>query len=498
MNASRGVLRRRIAVGIVIAVLAIAALRDFGRLGDALPWKTMDDFPDFYCAGKAIDRGASPYTYEPLRTCEHRVNAGNTFRGRLFAANPSIAVPAPQPPYDFAPFTTLARLPFGVARIIDAAAILVAVALCAVALVPLGVPLELALAALALSTGYAELNTGQLVPFALLALTLCGLLLSRGRDAYAGVLAALTAIEPTAGVPVIIATLAFVPRARASVIATIVVLAFGSFAIVGPRALLDYVTGVLPAHAGSELHFPFQYSLTYVLAAAGASPAVAQLGGAISYIVFMVAGLVLAPRVSAALRHRELLVFIPALCAVIAGPFVHQEELCFALPALLIFTIGARGPQRAVAALALCLLAIPWIAVWGTKQLFLASLFVCAVILLRAGIELPIGAVALCAIAALVYIFELHPPSLPVPHAGAESIYARNALVQNEWRDYTQARSTRDPLWLAIKLPSWAALLAALVIACSNSRLPPASDANLESSRERRDRQPGLPRARTD
>ncbi len=490
---------RRYVIGIVVTLLAVAALRDLSRLGQALPWRTMDDFPDFYCAGEALDRGASPYTYEPLHACEHRVNAAGTFRGRLFAANPSIAVPAPQPPYDFAPFMAFARLPFGVARRIDAIAILVSVALCAAALLALGVPFDVALAALALSAGYAELNTGQLVPFSLLALTLAGLALSRGRDVLAGVLAALTAIEPAAGVPVIVATLLFVPRARTAAVVAIAVLAFGSLAVAGPAALLRYLTAVLPAHAGSELHFPFQYSLTYVLAAAGVPPAVAQISGGASYLVLLLAGLWLAPRAAAALRHRELLVFVPALCAVIAGPFLHQEELCFALPALLVLTAGARGRERVVASLALCLLAVPWILVWGTKQLFLASLLACAVILLRSAIDLRIAAAALCAIAAAIYAFELHPPHLPVPHGGSLPSYAPNALVQSEWRAYTQARSTRDPLWLAIKLPSWGALLAALAIAArSGSRFPPASESNPESLREMRDPRPESPRARRD
>ena len=69
----------------------------------------MDDFPDFYCAGWALDRGANPYTYEPLHTCERRVNVGDTFRGQLFARNPWVAFPAPLPAYDFFPFMALGR-----------------------------------------------------------------------------------------------------------------------------------------------------------------------------------------------------------------------------------------------------------------------------------------------------------------------------------------------------------------------------------------------------
>ncbi|HXO17760.1 MAG TPA: hypothetical protein VN909_06280, partial [Candidatus Dormibacteraeota bacterium] len=138
--------RRQLAVGIVIAVLALAALRDVIRLGDASPWRTMDDFPDFYCAGWALNAKASPYLYEPLRACEHRVNTGDTFRGKLFAGNPGIAIPAPLPGYDFLPFMALARLPAGQARALDAAAILASVLLCALALAGLGIPLEVAAA----------------------------------------------------------------------------------------------------------------------------------------------------------------------------------------------------------------------------------------------------------------------------------------------------------------------------------------------------------------
>ena len=487
-----------LAIAVVLLVLAVAALRDLSRMGEASAWRTMDDFPDFYCAGWVLNRGASPYTYEPLHSCEHRVNVGETFRGRLFASNPGIAVPAPQPPFDFLPFMGLARLPFTDARTIDGVAILVSVALCVATLAGLGLPWELSAAALALSTGYAELNTGQIAQFALLALVLCGLALARKHDVIAGILAAFTAIEPTAGVPVIAAALLFVPRARAAVIVTVLVLALCSIALVGVRGFAGYFTAVLPAHAGSELHFPFQYSLTYAAASLGAAPAAARLAGAMSYLVMVVVGLILATRTSAALRRRELLVFLPALCAVIGGAFLHQEELCFALPTLLVLAIATQGRMRIAAAFALCVLSIPWILVWGSKQLFLASLFVCAVILLRLRLDLRIAFGSLCVIAAAMYAFELHPPHLPVPPRAALGAYAPNQLVQVEWRDYAQARSTRDPLWLAIKLPTWIALLAALGLAARCSlRSPPASESSPESSRENRDPAPESLRART-
>ncbi len=462
--------RVRLVVGVLLAVLAIAALRDLARLGDALPWRNMDDFPDFYCAGDALDRQMSPYFYEPLHACEHRVNAGETFRGKLFARYPAVAVPAPQPPFDFPPFMALAHMPFGTARIVYAVAIIVAVATVAAGLAALGVPLDLALASLVLSAGYVQLNSGQIVPFALLALVLCGLALARGRDAIAGFLAALTAIEPTIGLPVVIAVLLFVPKARWTIAVTAVLLGGIALELVGLRGLSLYLTQVLPAHAVSELRFPFQYSSTYVLTYVGAPLELARSLAALLYVLGVTAGVWLAPRVARTLDSRTLLVFLPALFAVSAAPFLHQEELALAIPAALVLATRTRGREQVVAAIALCVLSIPWIVVWSAKPLFLASIFVCAVILLRLRIDGRVTLTTLCALAAAIYVFELHSPQLPLPSATALRVYAPDEIVQAAWRDYAQARATNDPLWFVVKLPAWASLLAFVALAALHAR----------------------------
>lgn len=456
--------RRAVLLGVLIAALAVAALRDVSRLGEASPWRNMDDFPDFYCAGWALDAKANPYTYEPLHTCEHRVNIGDTFRGRLFHGDPVVAVPAPLPAYDFLPFMATARLPFEVARDLEAVAIVGAVVLGVLGLTGLGIPIAAAAAALLLSTAYVELNTGQVVPFALLALILCGLTLARGYARLAGVLAVLTAIEPVVGLPVMLAMLLYVPRARWPVLATAAIFALIAVVTVGPSALWEYATRVVPAQAASEVHFPFQFSLTYALARAGMSATVARVAGSISYFVLLALGLWLAPRAYRVLRRRELIVFIPAFCCAVAGPYLHQEELCLALPALLVLAVATTGRARIVFTIALCVLSVPWILVWGIKQLFLAALVCCALILWDLRIPRWPAIAAFCAIAATIYAFELHPPRLPVPSATVAQSYSATALVQDEWRVYAEQRSTSDPLWFAIKVPTWGALLATLIL----------------------------------
>jgi hypothetical protein len=456
-------------VAVVLLLLGFAALRDFTRLGDASPWRNMADFPDFYCAGRALGHGDSPYTYEPLHTCEHEINSGGAFRSAFFAANPALAVPAPLPAYDFPPFVVLARLPPERAAVLDATAILVAVLLSALALCRLGIPLSLVVAALALSTAYMELNAGQVVPFALLALALAGLALARRQYHLAGVLSVFTAIEPVIGLPVVLATVLFVPRARWSVAVCATLFAALAFRLVGTTTLLQYLTAVLPAQSVSEVHFPFQYSLTYLLARVGVPSGMAAFGGAISYIFMVAFSLALAPAVSRRFARPELMVFIPALGSIVGGTYLHPEELCFAIPALLVLATVTHGTTRTVLALALCAVAIPWILVWGTKQLFLASIFVCFVILFRLRVDLRVAIMSLCAVAATIYVFELHPPSLPVVQAALQP-YAPNALVQEEWRYYAAQRTSSDPLWLAIKVPAWAALIAGLVVAANAQR----------------------------
>lgn len=425
----------------------------------------MYDFPDFYCAGEALDAAKNPYTYEPLRTCEHRVGTNPSF-----ASNPSLAVPAPQPPYDFPFFMALAKAGFSNARAIYAAGIVAAVLASALILWRSGVPLDVALLALALAPGYQELAAGQIVPFALLFLVLTGWMLVRRRDALAGVFAGLTAVEPHLGIAVALAVLLFVRGARWSVIGTCAALAALGLTVTRVPGFVSYFTAVLPAQAWAEVRFPPQYSLTYLLHVAGVPDALALQLGAVSFLLLLIAGLGMAPKISAQVQRRDLLVYFPAATTVIAGAYVHVIELCFAIPAALIFACFSQGLRRSIAASAVSLLTVPWIAAWGVKKLFLAAVFVTAALLYRLRV-IPAVAVGVTAlIAATLYLFELHPPWLPTAPSLAATSYASQALVQTEWRSVAQSLDAHDPFWLAIKLPGWCGLAAIFILGLSEYR----------------------------
>ncbi|HVN69196.1 MAG TPA: hypothetical protein VMU38_06070, partial [Candidatus Binatia bacterium] len=263
-------------------------------------------------------------------------------------------------------------------------------------------------------------------------------------------------------------------RARAAVAASALALAVASAVLVGPGGLIEYFTAVLPAHADAELYFPFQYSLSWLLGSLGVAAGAAKLAGTASYIAFSAVGLMLAKTTSVALRRRELLVFVPALSSLVGGRFLHQEELCFAIPALAIFSIAARGRSRVVAAAALCIVALPWLLVWPTKGLFLASIFVCAVILIRLRIDLRIAVPILAVVAAAIFALQSQPPMLWPPPPGSEQpVYAANELAQDSWVGYINSLNGVNLSWLYVKIPTWIALLAALGVASYCSRRGP-------------------------
>ncbi|MGC9991857.1 MAG: hypothetical protein ABSD52_05610 [Candidatus Cybelea sp.] len=448
---------RKIVLIFAFGLLGIAALRDFTRLGDALPWHRLYDFQDFYCAGEALDRHADPYRYEPLHACEHRVNQSDAYRH-----DPNRIVPAPIPPYDLPPFELAARMGFPAARTIDVIAILLAVAVAIGGLVSIGIPLDLAALALVLPAGYLLLDAGQIVPFALAALVLCGVALALRRNVIAGVLAALTMIEPHLGLPVWISVVLLVPRSRPAAVVTGVLMALAGVLVVGPAGAIEYLSRVLPAQAAAEAGYAYQYSLTYLLVTAGLPQGAALAAGQLSYAAVLAVGIWLGSKLATTLHRRELVAYFPAACSVIGGAYVHMVDLAIAVPAALVLATYSRAASRTIATLALCLLAVPWIDVWITKKLFLSSLFVVAAILFRQGLAPAVSVGAFAAIAAAIYCFELRPPA---PFAALTAMTAARPgdLAQQAWRTYVLALRTAALPWLAIKIPTWAALCGLLV-----------------------------------
>ncbi len=454
-------MRGRSLTGLVAVVfmtlLAAAALRDFSRLGPAAPWNQLYDFGDFYCAGSALNQRADPYRYEPLHRCEHAVNRTDAYR-----FDPQRTLPAPLPPYDFAPLVVLARAPFSTARLLDAMAIVAGVTASILLLSKVAVPIDIAALALALPAGYVLLAAGQVVPFALLAVVSCGVALQRQRNVLAGVLAALTLIEPHLGLPVWVAILLLRSKCRVAAVTTAVALLCVGVALVGPATFAEYVGRVLPAQAAAEHAYVYQYGLTYLLTAVGVPLRMASPLGDLSYFVMLAFAVLAGNRVANALRRPELLVFVPAACSVIGGPYVHMVDLAVAVPAALVLAIALSGAQKTAAAIAVALLAIPWIPVWIAKKLLLATLFVVIALLGRLHVGKPLWAASVAAIAVALYLLELSPPA---PLVGKTiGTFAGTDLAQSAWAAYIAQLGHPSVLWLFVKVPTWIAMAILLVL----------------------------------
>jgi len=241
-------------------------------------------------------------------------------------------------------------------------------------------------------------------------------------------------------------------RARGAVAVAMGVLV-GVAAIVAPAQSLEYVARALPGQALAEVHFPYQYSLTYVLGLFGVPPQVAVYAGNASYVTLALIAIPLGQNLSNKFNRPEMLAFIPAAAVVLGGPYMHMVDVCFAVPAALVLATDSRGRTRIAAAAAVCLLAVPWIVVSQLQQLFLLSVFVCAFTLWRLRIPLLPAATILAAITVALYSFQLHPaPFL----AGRGPLYnSPDELAVTAWQVIVESTVAPVAPWLTIKIPTW-------------------------------------------
>lgn len=284
-----------------------------------------NDFPAFYCAGKALLAHADPYALEPLRSCEHALPHGSDLPSQY-------VTPAPLPPYALDLFALLAQLPYRIAAWVAFAALALASLLLALALGRVTrIPSGAIACALLLSAALASVVYGQIPPLVTLFVVLCGVALLRGDDAAASVCAALATIEPHVGLPVAVSLFFLRPGTRAWLLGLGVAFAAAGALAVTPHGWVEYVTSVLPSHARAELLAVDQFSLSHVLARAGLPDRIALLAGSLSYLLTLALGVV-AARIASRRLDAAAIAYVPAATALLAGTFVHEIQLVAALP----------------------------------------------------------------------------------------------------------------------------------------------------------------------
>jgi hypothetical protein len=407
-----------------------------GVYGHDGPLANPDDFRGFYCAGAAVDGRRDPYRVQPLWACELAA-----LRSNGLPLGDARVMPAPLPPYALTLFAAVALLPFPVAALAWLAVVLAAIVLSAALTARLtGFPLPLTVLALAPAQICESLWLGQIVPIVICALCAAAFALRARRYGWAAAALLTATIEPHVTLPACCAAFLFVPAIRRPLAFGAATLGALSLLAVGPSAVLEYVTGVLPLHARSEIvNYGAQYSLTSLLWAYDVAPGVALHAGEASTVVFATAGIVLARRLARRFEDDAYLAAVPCAAVLLGGAYIHIHQMAIALPAVLLLAsrLEARSGWRAGLYVAIACLAMPWLTLLA---------------------QAPIAD---------------HLPAAAPPRAVALTRPAPGDLAELPRTRYIEAVVARyhHPVWLdtLVKLPTWAALLFALALACAMS-----------------------------
>jgi hypothetical protein len=419
----------------------------------------MGDFRAFYCAASVAAHGGNPYHTQPLRACEVSIVSK-----AFLEKNPNVTIPAPLPSYAIAALIPFSVLPFAVAAGLWAMLLLCGCVVCVAATARVArVSWETALAVFALPLVMLSLPFGEVVPAALALICAGALFASKGLWRYAALCAAGAMIEPHLGLPVCLALVLWVPRARLTLALALALMGALSLVAVGPAANVEYFSTVLPAHALSEITRDTQYSLSAVLAAVGVAQPLAVRIGALEYLAMLVLGVAVAQRLARTTGNAAFLVVTPPAFAVFGGTFIHVTQIAVALPCALLFGTVAARRERIVAFIALLLLAVPW--AWAISPALLVAPFVPIGYMVWRYWSAPRFALV-AALAGVGVIFGLSQLAAYAPHVPVHAVQPALSPVLPEasWRTFTEKASTNSAAaWIA-RLPTWIGLILLLAL----------------------------------
>ncbi len=345
-------MRRFLLIAALLAIVfgAATVLRAVRHPGQSLDTSGYAlDFRVIYCGAESARLGRDPYVVEPLRACEHRI--------RRESGEPDWAVsPLLLPSYAIAAFVPLTWLPYGTAKIVWLELLLLGVVVAAAALGSILQKPSLAVfLALLPTVGILNFVSGEPVSLAIGALCLAAYLVQREHYGWAGFVAALALVEPHVALPAIVALFLLVPATRWPLVFSLLAIGLFGLGTFGLARNVEYFALALPVQARAELPASDQYSLAHVLYLFGAAPAVALVLGWLSYVVTMLAGVLLARRLAPQMERPGLYVLLPVATAMLGGPYVHIGQLAAALPAALLL-----APFSWFARLAVGLLVVRW------------------------------------------------------------------------------------------------------------------------------------------
>lgn len=376
-----------------------------------------------------------------------------------------VSEPAAIPGYGLVPFMLLALVPFALAKwiwlLVSCAAFGVAVAagsrlssLPAVAIFGL----------LFVPVAMLNVSTGQVTVFTIAAIFLCGIALRARRPKLAAFCALGSLLQPHIALPLLLGLVVLVPRTRAILIASGVVLGAVHVAVLGLQPAIAYFSRVLPAMSRAELIAADQYGSVWWLHAAGVPAAWAAGVADCAYVLALLLGIVLAWTALRRYMDPALAAVLPVAVALPFAPYLHDIELGAALGAPLAMLRATPGDRRWSAIAVLC--ATPWYGALHSVALALKCLGGTAVFLLfgTRPRERIVWVGAAAGMIAIVLAF-MHP--FPTGSELAGPPLDGGALAAESWGRYLAAvqwMHALGPQVVIPKLVSWLPLLAIPVL----------------------------------
>jgi hypothetical protein len=305
------------------------------------------DFNAFYCGARVLSAGRDPYSYEPLRSCEHEHRQWTNSRE---------VVPAPLPPYALAFLIPLARLPYAQSGFVWFALLLASMLVMIRVILQLtSLPLLAVGASITIAILIQALPTGSLAPVTLALLCAAAVTLVNKQWTATALLLGFAAVEPHVALPALLSTFVLVREMRVRLVVVAVALLSLSLALGGIALNLEYFARALPAHALSELGSVIQFSLSSMLHNFGMTDRVALAIGSLQYALFIPAGIWLAHSLRRDIP--AVVVLVPMALAVTGGTYIHLSQVVAVLP--LAFVI-ATYTRSWIAWAGIVLLTVPW------------------------------------------------------------------------------------------------------------------------------------------
>lgn len=423
-----------------------------------------NDFGAFYCGGKAVLHRADPYRVEPILSCERGLTKVDPRWQKIMST--SGVVPAPLPGYDFIFLAPFSALPVRLAVMILGVLLIAATLLTGYSLARMSaLPFSAAFAVAFMGITYGASPLGQIAILAIAALAVAALLLRLGKQQWAACAAAAALIEPHLGIPVVVAMFIFVPRVRLTIALFVAGLALCAAAAVGTRGIAEY-PAFLSLHARAEVSESYQYSLTWLMHALGASPKASLVWGSLSSLILFAVCIAVLSRNREGAVSSGAVILLPAAFAVFGGTFMHSSQITAALlaavvlvqpPALLLTPmLGAAlltAPYSDIHTLAaLPSLVLALLAAWCVT-FFPEHVWNPGTAARKAFAVTLVGA----AITALLFALRVvHPPETA---PGISFVADPNAFASIGWGQMMDAEAAQDrtPLfyYLLLKMPAW-------------------------------------------